>query len=185
MKHNSIVLERQRPLMASYIVAPEKALVTDMAIVEGKHLSDPFHTKVSVNQELQYPFPVGVHRAVGGLHDTPNPGDILCSALAACFESTLRLIANRLGIELRSTFVKAIAQVDVRGTLMVDRNVPVAFQRMGLEVEISANSEDSRLVATLLRATENSCIILQTLKVALPVEISHKLVELPVLAQEV
>lgn len=38
--------------------------------------------------------PVGVHRAVGGLHDAPTPGDLLCAALAACQDSTFRMIAN-------------------------------------------------------------------------------------------
>ena len=28
--------------------------------------------------------PVGVHGAIGGPHDAPTPGDILCSALVAC-----------------------------------------------------------------------------------------------------
>lgn len=177
MKHNSIVLERQKPLMADYIVNPEKAWITDMATIEGQHLGDPFHTKVIVNEELQYPFPIGVHRAVGGLHDAPNPGDTLCTALAACFESTLRLVADRLGITLKSTSVKATAEVDVRGTLMIDKSVPVAFQKMGLQVEISTGCENSAMVETLLRATEHSCIILQTLKMALPVTIKHQIVE--------
>ncbi|MCE7996234.1 MAG: OsmC family protein [Roseivirga sp.] len=185
MKRNSIVLERQKPLMASYIVNPEKAWVTDMATVEGQHLSDPFHTKVMVNEELQYPFPIGVHRAVGGLHDAPNPGDILCTAMAACFESTLRLVANRLGIVLKYTSVKATAEVDVRGTLMIDKTVPVAFQKMGLQVEISTDSPNKGLVEVLLKATEHSCIILQTLKAALSVTIQHQIVSEPQLVDQV
>ncbi len=185
MKHNSKVLERQKPLMASYVVTPEKAWVTDMATVEGKHLNDPFHTKVTVNEELQYPFPIGVHRAVGGLHDAPNPGDILCTALAACFESTLRLIADRLGITLESTRVRATAGVDVRGTLMIDKAVPVAFQRMDLGVEVDTSESNRERTELLLRATEQSCIILQTLKAALPIHINHTVVEQKSLAMKV
>ena len=49
--------------------------------------------------------PVGVHRAVGGLHDAPTPGDLLCAALAACQDSTFRMIANLMNIELEDLTV--------------------------------------------------------------------------------
>ncbi len=174
MRHLSTVLERQKPLMTTYLMEPEKAWVTDVAIVKGQNLNDPFHTEVICNNELEVPIPIGVHRAVGGLHDAPNPGDILCTALAACFESTLRLVANRLGVTLVETEVKASAEVDVRGTLMVDKSVPVAFQKMTLSVNVSCEQANDQLIHTMLMATEKSCIILQTMKMAIPVYIEHK-----------
>lgn len=64
---NSIIKERQQPLIADYIKNPELAWVTDMAIIEGKDLDDPLHTSVSINEELKVDFPIGVHRAVGGI----------------------------------------------------------------------------------------------------------------------
>lgn len=72
----------------------------------------------------------GIHRAVGGYHDAPNPGDILCAALASCLDSTIRIIADRLGITLTSLEVDVTAEVDVRGTLVVNRDIPVGFQAM-------------------------------------------------------
>lgn len=173
MRHQSEVLERQKPLIASYLVQPEKAWITDVAIVKGQHFNDPFHTEVLANNELESPIPIGVHRALGGLHDAPNPGDILCTALAACFESTLRLIANRLGVRLVETEVKATAEVDVRGTLMVDKSVPVAFQRMSLYINVTCEQASNELIKTMLKATERSCVILQTLKLAVPVSVEH------------
>ncbi|MBO3700265.1 OsmC family protein [Roseivirga sp. E12] len=171
MRHQSEVLERQKPLITTYLMEPEKAWVTDVAIVKGQNLNDPFHTEVIANDELETPIQIGVHRAVGGLHDAPNPGDMLCTALAACFESTLRLVANRLGITLVETEVKATAEVDVRGTLMVDKSVPVAFQKMTLTVNVSCEQTAEQLLHTMLAATEKSCIVLQTLKMALPVRV--------------
>jgi len=177
MKRNSIVQERQQPLMDSYVTDPKLAWVTDVAIVEGKNLDDPFHTSVSINDELKIPFKIGVHRAVGGLHDFPNPGDMLCASLAACFESTLRMIANRLGVELKKTMVRATANADVRGTLLVEREVPVAFQSMGLDVQIEVdNTVEKNTVSKLFGATERCCIIYQTLKPGISIEVNQEVI---------
>ncbi len=45
-------------------------------------------------------------------------------------DSTAHIIADRLGITLTLLEVEVTAEVDVRGTLLVDRNVPVDFQTM-------------------------------------------------------
>ncbi|MBI2282230.1 MAG: OsmC family protein [Bacteroidetes bacterium] len=178
MISSSIIKERQQPLMASYIENPGAAWITDMAIIEGKDLGDPLHTSVSINEELKVNFPIGVHRAVGGYHDFPNSGDLLCAALASCFDSTLRMIANRLQITLVKTSVIATANVDVRGTLMVDKEVPVEFQSMGLEIEITVfNSVSTELTDKLIKATERSCIVLQTLLRGTPVTVNANIVK--------
>lgn len=176
MLQDSIVRLRQKLLVQNYIDNPRDAWITDVAVIEGKNLSDPFHTTVSISDELNIDFPIGVHRAVGGNHDAPNPGDILCASLASCFESTLRMIANRLSITLIKTRVKAIANVDVRGTLMMDREIPVAFQSMNLfiEIEVAPNIDDE-LITKLLKLTEHCCIIFQTIKLGIPVQIESKI----------
>lgn len=171
MTDKSIVKERLQPLMSTYLENPGAAWITDVAIIEGKDLNDPLHTSVSINEELKLDFPIGVHRAVGGYHDFPNPGNLLCAALASCFESTLRMIANRLQITLIKTKIKA--NVDVRGTLMINKDVPVAFQHMGLGVEITiSNTVQKELADKLLKATERSCIVLQTLLRGTPVNVN-------------
>lgn len=177
MKNNSIVYQRQKPLMVDYQKEPKKAWITDMAIIESENLDDPFHNTVSINEELKVPFRAGVHRAVGGLHDAPNPGDLLCASLAVCFESTLRMVANRLNVELVRTKVRATAEVDVRGTLMIDPSVPVAFQCMGLDVTVETSHFDKvEKVQQLLKATEHCCIVYQTLKTNLPIHLNLKIV---------
>jgi uncharacterized OsmC-like protein len=175
MTYTSIVKERQQSLIENYKVDPAAAWITDVAVIEGKNLNDPFHSSVSINDELNVDFPVGVHRAVGGQHDFPNSGDLLCAALASCFETALRLIANRLQIVLHKTKVRATANVDVRGTLRVDINVPVGFQTMGLDVEITvSNSVKEEMANKLIKATEQSCIVLQTLIKGVPVLVDAK-----------
>ena len=178
MTGKSIIKERQQPLIDSYVNNPGAAWVTDMAIIEGKNLNDPLHTSVSINDELKVDFPIGVHRAVGGHHDFPNSGDLLCAALASCFDTALRMIANRLQITLIKTRIVATANVDVRGTLMADKNVPVGFQSMGLEIEITvSNAVPTELADKLIKATERSCIVLQTLLRGTPVNVDAKIIK--------
>ena len=177
MEDKSIVKEKQRPLRETYLKHPEAAWITDIAVIEGTQLDDPFHTTVSINEEMKRPFQVGVHKAVGGLHDFPNPGDLLCASLASCFETTMRLIANRLQIRLLKTRVKATANVDVRGTLLIDKDVPVNFQSMGLEVDLKISDlVSSEMVEKLVKGTERSCIVFQTIKQGIPVDIRTQII---------
>ena len=169
----SIVYTRQKPLIETYLKQPGKALIVDYAKVEGKHFENPLHTSLILNNETENKLDVGIHRAIGGLHDIANPGDILCGALASCFESTLRMIANRLSIQLEKTTVIVKAFVDVRGTLQMDKTVPVEFQKMNLDVFITAKEETKpHLLHALLKGTEYSCVVYQTLKKALPIKVN-------------
>lgn len=168
----SIVKERQQPLMDNYAINPSAALITDMSFIEGKNYGDPLHSSVFINGELKVPLQIGVHRAVGGYHDFPNPGDLLCASLATCFETTLRMIANRMHIAIENAMVVATAVVDVRGTLMVDRTVPVAFQRMKLEINIKTeNPISDEIMDRLFKTTETCCVVLQTIKKGIPIEL--------------
>jgi uncharacterized OsmC-like protein len=166
------VRARQDPLRARYKDVPKDASITDRARAVGGMDTDPFHGSVvpgSVDYGVVWPF--GIHRAVGGYHDALNPGDLLCAALATCLESTIHMVADRLGVELDSVEVDATASVDVRGTLVVDRNVPVGFQRMRCRVTLQpARGTDPKLLERLLAAAEHSCVNLQTLRNGVPVE---------------
>lgn len=166
---NSEVLKRHNNLKKIYDEDPEKASIVDYAVIQGENLDDPFHSKVLMNRELDAPMKTGLHRAVGGDHDYPNPGDILCAALAVCMESTIRLIADRLEIKLSHTKVSVEAFVDVRGTLMFDRSVPVGFQKMDMAVEIGSTNAGEKILTTLYRAAKRSCVVYQTLKPGIPV----------------
>lgn len=112
---------------------------------------------------------------MGGDHDLPNPSDILCAALASCFESTIRLISNRLDIQLSETKVTASAEVDVRGTLMIDKSVSVGYQSMHLDVVLVSHAPNQKIMNILLRAAEQSCIVYQTIKRGVPITLTSKL----------
>jgi uncharacterized OsmC-like protein len=173
---NSEVVKRHNKLKKIYDNEPQKASIVDSAVVKGENLDDPFHTKVLMNDELNLPLETGLHRAVGGDHDYSTPGDILCAALAVCLESTIRMIANRLEIQLEHTKVSAKANLDVRGTLKFDKSVPVGFQQINLEVELGSDNAGEKVLNTLFSAAVSSCVVYQTLKPGIPITKTLKVI---------
>jgi uncharacterized OsmC-like protein len=160
----SVVRQRQDPLRARYRSAAGEALITDCAHTIDSSGQDPFHGVVVMGEGHGHPWRFGIHRAVGGYHDLANPGDILCAALAACLDSTLRIIADRLDIRIESLNIETTVEADARGTLLVDRSVPVAFQRMESRVRLRLAEPDAAKVQMLMAAAEHSCVVLQTLR---------------------
>lgn len=72
---------------------------------------------------------------------------------------------------LQSLEVSVRAEVDVRGTLLVDRNVPVGFQKIRCQVHLEpgANVPPEKM-KMLQAAVEHSCVVLQTLRNGVAVE---------------
>lgn len=165
------VFEAQKPLKESYLKEPGLATVIDHAKTSGKEAADPFHSIVEPMDGCGISVPVGVHSAVGGIHDAPTPGDLLCAALAACQDSAIRMVANLMEIELLELEVNVTAAADVRGALMMDRLVPVGFQQMKCEVKMKVGEgTEPRLVERLQLAAKECCVVQQTLKSPPPVE---------------
>lgn len=166
------VHDRQMPLYERYEEAPEEASITDRAVATGGVETDPFHGVIEPgSRDYGVAWEFGIHRAVGGFHDAPNPGDVLCAALAACLDSTIRIVAERLGVTLERLEVEVTADVDVRGTLVVERDVSVGFQSMQCHVTLRAEEgTDPELLETLLETAEYSCVNMQTLRSGVPVE---------------
>ena len=167
------VRDAQSPLRARYRETPALAMVTDHARTGGIAPSDPFHTGVEPMDGCGVSVAIGVHRALGGPHDAPTPGDMLCAALAACQDSSIRMVANLLGIELIALEVRVRARVDVRGTMAMDRDVPVGFQSMTCDVGLEASQgTPPELLDKLRVAAERCCVVLQTLRRPPPVQVT-------------
>lgn len=161
-----IMQTRQEPLCQRYAVEPSAARVIDSARTSSSNVqpSYPLGSAVRFCDDSPVTIPVGVHMAVGGESDYPTPGDILCGAIASCLDSTLRVIANRLGVSLSTLDVEVLGSVDVRGTLLVDKSVPVGFTRIDINVAMSTDDGTSdQMLDSLLIAAEHSCVVLQTL----------------------
>jgi uncharacterized OsmC-like protein len=160
-----IVYIAQKPLRAGYKESPQQALITDHARTCGDTPSDPFHLRVEPMIGSGQLMPIGTHAAVGGLHDAATPGDLLCAALAACQDSSMRMVANLLGVELTHLEVTVNAGADIRGALGMDASVPVGFQSITCDVRYTAKEgTPAELLAKLHVAAERSCVVQQTLK---------------------
>jgi uncharacterized OsmC-like protein len=170
-KRASLVQQRQDPLRIRYQSAPAEAWIIDCAQTISGCGGDAFHGVVVPANSVDGPLQFGLHRAVGGFHDYPNPGDLLSAALAACFDSTFRILAEHLGIRLESLEVKVDAECDVRGCLLVEPTVPVGFQRMRCGIRLQTKDRvDEETIRRLLAAAEHSCVVMQTLRNGVVVE---------------
>jgi uncharacterized OsmC-like protein len=155
----------QAPLKARYREDPAAALVTLRA--EGTLGSEDVSCSVATGRAL---VEAGLHPATGGDGHFACSGDMLLQALVACSGVTLRSVATARGMNV-SGAVRAEGQLDFRGTLGVDRQVPVGFQgiRLIFELDTDASAED---VATLMALTERYCVVYQTLLGGGGVEVS-------------
>ena len=104
----------------------------------------------------------GLHPASGGDGTLACSGDMLLQALVACAGVTLRSVAVTRGVDVSGT-VRAEGDLDFRGTLGVDRDVPVGFVdiRLNFDLQTDASPEE---VAKLIATTERCCVVLQTLR---------------------
>ncbi|MBQ0762317.1 OsmC family protein [Marinobacter psychrophilus] len=162
---SKLVAARQTPLRQRYLKEPEAAWIRDEARAVMGSSADPFHSEIEPANNAGKRWSLGIHQAVGGYHDAPNPGDLLAASLAACLHSTTRMIAQWLEIELADVEVIVGAECDARGTLMVDSSVPVGFQRMDCNVwlQIATRTDEKRLKALMVRS-EACCVVMQTLR---------------------
>jgi uncharacterized OsmC-like protein len=165
--HCNALRKDQGALRKRYRVdAPGEALVTDTATSVAKAGDSPMWGAVQIGTPgFGVTAPVGVHRAVGGRHDLPVPGDILCAALVACVDSTIRILSNNLGVPLESLEVDVQGDCDVRGTLLVEPSVRVGFNTMRVSVRAMPGSGVTpKQVEGLVQMAEQCCVVLQTLK---------------------
>lgn len=109
------------------------------------------------------PVRAGLHAATGGDGADACSGDMLLEALVACAGVTLRSVATAMDLDLGEVTVRADAVFDARGTLGVDRDVPVGIQGATVVVEISGEVDEGRL-DRLARTTERYCVVGQSLR---------------------
>jgi uncharacterized OsmC-like protein len=109
------------------------------------------------------PVRAGLHPATGGDGQDACSGDLLLQALLGCAGVTLRSVATAMGIEVRSAALRVEGMFDARGTLGVDREVPVGVQDVVVTAELDTDADDAAL-ARLAELTERYCVVAQSLR---------------------
>jgi uncharacterized OsmC-like protein len=164
------IRERQAPIRERYKADPEAAKIVLTVGSTGSDLSDPLHCSVVPVSVPSTTWSSGAHPAVGGTGDVPCSGDLLLGALAACQETTLRMVAANLGIELEGLEVRVEGDWDARGTLaMGDYPIGLKAIRATTKVRVAGDVNGDR-AARLLRSAEKYCVVLNTLRGGVPVD---------------
>lgn len=148
----------QAPVKACYKEDPEAALLTLKArgTLQGENL-------VCSVESDQGPIPAGLHPATGGDGKSACSGDMLLQSLVACAGVTLQAVATAMAIPLRGGTVSAEGDLDFRGTLGVNKEIPIGFKSIRLKFDLDTDATPEQR-ATLLKLTERYCVIFQTLK---------------------
>jgi uncharacterized OsmC-like protein len=105
----------------------------------------------------------GLHPATGGDGTLACSADMLLEALVACAGVTVSAVATAMGVKLRGGRVIAEGHWDARGTLGVDREVPVGLTDIALTFELDTDA-DAASVQRLVETSERFCVIYQTLR---------------------
>ncbi len=157
--------ELQAPLKEKYRADPSAALITLRA--EGR-LGEGVTCRVETAKGLAE---AGLHPATGGTGFEVCSGDMLLQALAACAGVTLNAVATALGVTVSSGRVIAEGDLDFRGTLGVDKTVPVGFRDIRLRFAVATDATPEQ-VEKLLQLTERYCVVYQTLRHSPAIQVS-------------
>src|SRR3954452_9551925 len=148
----------QQPLKDSYREHPEGGLITLTA--RGATGGDPIACSVDLGRAV---YDAQAHAGVGGAGTGACSGDLLLGALAACAQITCQMVAEAMGLEVNDVAVTVEGDLDLRGTLGVDREAPVGFPAIRVSFAIDAPGATDEQLAALQRKTERYCGVLQTL----------------------
>jgi len=164
----------QAPLRERYQREPDAARIVLRATSADSDLADPLHVAIRATGP-DVVIRSGAHPAVGGTNDVSCSGDLLLAALAACQETTLRMVAANMGIDLVSVNVDVTADWDARGTLAFP-NTPIGIRDIRCRTRVTvAGDERGERAGRLLRSAERYCVILNTLRDGVNVESTFEL----------
>ncbi len=161
--------ETQKPLKDSYRVDPSKAQIT----LTARSSDSEGVTSCSVDIGRMI-YEAQAHPGVGGPGTGACSGDLLLGALAACAQLTCQMVATAMGIETERIETTVEGDLDLRGTLGIDREVGAGFRAIRVRFEVDAPNASAGELESLHQKTERYCTVLQTL--ASPPELLTELI---------
>ena len=155
----------QAPLKDRYRSEPEAARITLTA--RASEQEGPTACSVDLGRAIQE---AQAHVGVGGAGTAACSGDLLLGALAACAQLTCQMVATSMGIGAERIEVVVEGDLDLRGTLGVDREVPAGFAAIRVRFQIDAPGEPQERIDSLIGKTERYCTVLRTLLEPPPID---------------
>lgn len=157
--------EVQRPLKERYRADPNASRITLQA--KASEQDAPTACSVDTGRAIQE---AQAHTGVGGPGTAACSGDLLLGALAACAQITCQMVAAAMGIETERVEVLVEGDLDLAGTLGVNREANVGFDAIRVRFEVDAPNASADELESLIAKTERYCTVLQTLREPPPVE---------------
>ena len=150
--------ELQEPIKEQYADDPDAAKVTLTAT--GEEDDDVRACSVDIGRAI---YEAELHEGTGGPGTGACSGDLLLGALAACAQLTAQAVANSFGLDA-DVEVTVEGDLDLRGTLGTDEEVPVGFGDIRIDATVEGDDVDPDAAAALQRVTERYCVVYQTLR---------------------
>mgnify|MGYP001467173262 CR=1 FL=1 len=129
-----------------------------------------FHTKISMRQHsLSSDQPFGFN----GQNNGPKPSELVLAAIAACQETTWRIFAEDMGVEINKIAVRLWGEQDLKGFMAMDEITPAGFTKIWGEVLIESSAPMETLL-TLQSLVEKHCPALDDITRPVPVKLNVK-----------
>ena len=156
----------QAPIKAQFREQPETARQT----LQARALFDGAGSDVACRVETKLGIAnAGLHPATGGDGTWVCSAEALLEALVGCAGVALKAVATTMELPISGGSIVAEGDLDFRGTLGVDKSVPIGFTAIRLRFDIQGDVTPEQK-ATLIRLTERYCVVLQTLRNAPTIE---------------
>ena len=156
----------QAPLKLQYQLSPDTANVCLNA--EGVVEFDVPGCRVALPCNDGKFIKAGLHPNAGGDGTQACSAELLLQALVTCAGTTLAAVSISMGLQISQALVSAKGWLDFRGTMGVDRSVPVGFTSVEMLFRIDTQADETS-VRKLIELTERYCVIYQTLIASTPV----------------
>jgi uncharacterized OsmC-like protein len=166
MSEAASIRDTQKPLKQAYRAEPGRAQIT-LRATSSDNPGGPMACSIDIGRAV---VEAQAHAGVGGGGPAACSGDLLLGSLAACAQITAQMVAASLNLPVTDIEVAVEGDLDLRGTLGVDPEVPVGFQAIRTTFTI-AGTLDAGQAARLERLTERYCVVLSTLTQPPPIEV--------------
>ncbi|MFZ1034921.1 MAG: OsmC family protein, partial [Candidatus Acidiferrales bacterium] len=143
----------QKPLKEQYRADPSASRITLRA--RGAQTDAPVSCSVDLGRAI---YQAEAHKGVGGAGAGACSGDLLLGALAACAQITCQMVGAAMGIATDRIAVTVEGDMDLRGTLGIDKAVPVGFESIRVEFDIDAQDATVEQLRGLREKTEQYCV---------------------------
>ena len=153
--------EIQKPLKQKYSESPDAAIAELHAAgtVDLASLTCKVTTPGADNGVVHS----GLHPNAGGDGSHACSGDMLLQSLVACSGVTFAAVATAMELNIDAAQIEATGTMDFRGTLGVDREIPVGLTEISIVFCVESQESDEK-IDKLIQLTERYCVVLQSLR---------------------